>query len=161
MFCLRHACCLAASILFTFSLIYSAHPATAQTVGNWQALRSLVGSYPSLSPQPGKPPLMDTEPVRHALAALLTPAQRAKLKTYAVSPPVTAIGKDLIAQFCLPHDCGSKSAFMVIDPDAQNIWIAFYSSDGKIFQTNWTGTADPANVPAAVLAAMGRVHRPF
>ncbi len=137
------------------------HAAAARSDPAWDSLHSLTGSYPFVSPQSGKPSLMQSEPIQHALALLLTPAQRVKLKTYAVSPPITAIGKDLIAQFCLPHDCGSESAFMVIDPDGQNIWIAFYTSDGKIFQTNWTGTADPANVPPAVLAAMSKVHSPF
>jgi len=152
----------AASVgLAMLGLSFFAHPAAAQSDASWQALRSLVGSYPSVSPAGGKSPLMKTAPVRDALAALLTPAQRAELNTYAVSPPVAAIGKDLVAQFCLPHDCGSESAFMVIDPDTQTIWIAFYTSDGKIFHTNWTGTADPANVPPAILAAMSKVHTPF
>ncbi len=137
------------------------HPAAAQSDESWQALRSLVGSYPSVSPQTGKLALMQTEPVRETLATLLTQGQRAKLNTYAISPPITAIGKDLIAQFCLPHDCGSESAFVVIDPDTQTIWVAFYTSDGKIFHTDWTGTDDPANVPPAVLAAMSKVHSPF
>jgi len=147
--------------LFVVAMLWIGHPAAAQSAGSWQGLRSLAGSYPSVSPQGGKLALMETEPVRHAMAALLSPAQRAKLKSYAVSPPVAEIGKDLVAQFCLPHDCGGASAFMVIDPDGQNIWIAFYTSDGKIFHTDWTGTDDPAKVPAAVLAAMGRVHSPF
>lgn len=135
----------------TFLLL--APPAPAQTPSQWHALSNFIGAYP--------PALLKTNLLRRELAEILTPEQTQLLKTNTVSPPITEIAKDLIAEFCRPHDCASESAFMVIDPDTQNIWLAFYKTNGKIFRTTWTATTDPATIPPSVLAAMSKVHSPF
>ncbi len=127
----------------------------------WDSLLAFVGTYPSASPQSGKLALMQTGLVRMALAKLLTPSELAILASYTVSPPVAPIGMDLLVQFCMPHDCGNKSAVIVIDPTAQIIWIAFYTTDERKFRTDWIGTADPANLPAPILAAISKIHSPF
>jgi hypothetical protein len=134
----------------TFLLL--APPASAQPA-EWEALRAFIGAYP--------PALLNTNLLRRELPEILTPSQAQLLQTYTVSPPITEIAQDLIAQFCEPHNCPSASAFLIIDPATQNIWIAFYTTNDKIFRTTWTATTDPANVPAAVLAAMSKVHSPF
>ncbi len=130
-----------------------APPAPAQTPADWESLRHFIGAYP--------PSLLNTSLVRQELAALLTPPQAQLLKTYTVSPPVTEIANDLIAQFCQPHNCPSNSATLVIDPATKTIWLAFYTTNGQTFRTTWTATKDPATVPAPVLAAMQKVHSPF
>ncbi len=130
-----------------------APPATAQTPSQWQALSTFIGAYP--------PALLNTNLLRRELPEILTPAQTRLLKTYTISPPITEIADDLIAQFCQPHNCASASAFLIIDPATKNIWIAFYTTNGQTFRTTWTGTKDPATIPAAVLAAMSKVHSPF
>jgi hypothetical protein len=135
----------------TFLLL--APPAPAQPRSQWQALSNFIGAYP--------PALLKTSLLRRELAELLTPSQAQLLNTYAISPPITEIANDLIAQFCQPHNCASNSAFLVIDPATKTIWLAFYTTNGQTFRTTWTATKDPATIPAAVLAAMSKVHSPF
>jgi hypothetical protein len=108
----------------TFLLL--APPAPAQTPSQWHALRNFIGAYP--------PALLKTNLLRRELAEILNPEQTQLLKTYTISPPITEIAKDLIAQFCQPHNCASASAFMVIDS---------------------------ATIPPSVLTAMSKVHSPF
>ncbi|WP_234730865.1 hypothetical protein [Acidocella facilis] len=121
---------------------------------DWSGLAQFAGTYPAAG-------LMKSGIMREELAVLLSPAQRAQLAAMAVSPPVSKIGGDLMAQFCVPHDCGSESAVLVIDPVAAKLWVGFYETDGKRVQMEWIGTDDPAALPPDIQASLAKIHSPF
>ncbi|WP_155992578.1 hypothetical protein [Acidocella facilis] len=134
-----------------FSLL--AGPALASS-SDWSSLDTFAGTYPAAG-------LMKSAIIRQQLRNLLSPRQRAQLKAMAVSPPVSKIDSDLMAQFCMPHMCGSESAVLVIDPAAAKLWVGFYETDGKRVQMEWIGTDDPAALPPDIQASLAKIHNPF
>ena len=134
-----------------FSLF--AGPAFAAS-SDWSSLDKFAGAYPAAG-------LMKSAIIRQQLSNLLSPQQRARLLAMAVSPPVSKIGGYLMAQFCMPHDCGSESAVLVIDPVAAKLWVGFYETDGKRVQMEWIGTDDPAALPPDIQASLAKIHNPF
>jgi len=138
----------AAAAILLLSAQANADPA------DWSHLTKFAGTYPAAG-------LMKSPLIKHEITALLTPNQQALLSEMSVSPPISLIGPDLLAQFCLPHDCGAQSAALIIDPAAQTLWFGFYDNHGQTFHTNWSATADPATIPSAILDQLAKIHSPF
>jgi hypothetical protein len=120
----------------------------------WAGLATFAGTYPAAG-------LMKSPLVQNELKALLSPKDRTRLSEMSVSPPVSAIGSDLLAQFCLPHDCASQSAVLVVDPARQRLWIGFYDNARNRVQMDWSGNDDPADVPANIQKQLAKIHSPF
>jgi hypothetical protein len=135
------------------AIIMLAGQASADPAG-WAALNKFAGTYPANG-------LMKSALVREEISGLLTQNQIGLLQGMSVSPPVSMVGRDLLAQFCMPHDCGSRSAVLVIDPVGQKIWVGFYDDSGKKFQMDWLGTEDPANIPPDIQRQLAKIHDPF
>ncbi len=142
----RTSCVVAAIVLLTGQ-------ACAEPT-DWTNLKKFVGTYPTID-------LKKSPIVRHEINELLTPNQRARLAKMTVSPQVTIIAGDLLAQFCTPHDCGSQSAVLIIDPSLKKLWFGVYANNGKKVEMDWTGTNDPADIPVEMQRQFAKIHSPF
>ncbi|HUB45699.1 MAG TPA: hypothetical protein VMB73_11995 [Acetobacteraceae bacterium] len=127
---------------------------------NWAGLERWIGQYPTGNAA-GRAGLAGTEPVQSIIKAITTPTERARLASYGEASPVETIAGDIVANYCKPHDCGQKSAVLVIDPRQKLVWLGFYSVSGTAYVTNWVGNADPAMVPSAVQKSLAARHSPF
>jgi len=135
------------------AMLLLAGQASADPAG-WAALKKFAGTYPAAG-------LMKSALVHDEVSALLSQKQMALLQGMDVSPPVSIVGDDLLAQFCMPHDCGSQSAVVVIDPAGQRMWVGFYENSGGKFQMDWFGSDDPANISADMQRQLAKIHDPF
>lgn len=114
----------------------------AQAASDWTPLLAWVGKYPSDSIAQHGGGLLSQPPIRDGLKKLLPRTEISALARYDVETQIEKHGEYIVANKCLPHDCPSEMAMIVVDVTRQKMWAGFFSRTGSVVSTRWYGSAD-------------------
>jgi len=131
--------------LETFLFLLLLGCTTAEAADGWAPMLSWVGKYPSdrLGKSAG---LLDQPPIKGGLKKLLPKGEIAALARFAVEAPVRRIDDYIVVNKCLPHNCPSDMAVVVIDAKNEKLWAGFFTRELGRVSTRWYGSADDYSV---------------
>jgi len=126
--------------------IFMMQEGAAQAAGSWEMLLSWVGKYPSEQIGGSGSVLLGQPPIKDGLRKLLPKAEIQTLAKFAVEAPVRKVGDYLVVNKCLPHNCPSDMAVLVIDVKSEKLWAGFFSREEGRVSTRWYGASDDYSV---------------
>lgn len=116
------------------------------------ALRDWVGSYPVRERAGRREQILESRPLKSALAALLGSADVARLEAYGQSKPVEGVGDLIVITRCRPRNCAPERALLVLDTRSDRLWAGFFERTASKVSVRWYGNADSYTVlPPEVL----------
>jgi hypothetical protein len=141
-------------------ILFLVHPACSLAVESpWGDLSSWVGKYPTIDEAGHKRRLWEQPAVRSSLQTLLDRADLEKLdSTFGIAKPVVQVDHFIVVEQCLPHNCPSDHAMVVLDTEHRRMWVGFYERTEKVVSTRWYGSEDYILLPTAILETFRRAH---
>lgn len=141
-------------------LLAAAPPRAAAQAQPWGAdLSPWVGNFPTREEAGLKRKILLVPAVRRSLSALLSRADLRLLdSTFAAEKEVVQIEQFVVVGQCLPHNCPSAHALVVLDTRARRLWVGLYDRTGEKVSTRWYGPTDHVLLPPAVLEKFRRGH---
>lgn len=118
----------------------------AEAAEEWGHMLLWVDKYPSDKIASNSFSLLAQPPLKSSLRKILPKAEIAALNRYDVEAPVHKVGEYLIINKCLPHNCPSDMAMLIIDVKNEKLWVGFFSREEESVSTRWYGTNDDYSV---------------
>lgn len=125
-----------------FLLLFSGITHAAETHNDLSVAKSWIGKYPSALVGNNKIGLLKQPPIKTVLNRILPKAEIAALGKFSSETPVRQMGDFLIVNKCLPHNCPSDMAAVVIDIKNDKLWVGFFSREEARVSTRWYGMSD-------------------
>jgi hypothetical protein len=118
----------------------------------WGDLDDWVGRYPTDRQAKPTRRLLELAPIRKDLRQLLSSSDLKRLSSlYSVERPIVKMGNFIVVEKCMPHDCPSAHAIVVLDTEARRLWVGFFDRSDKGVSTRWYGTDDHLVLPQPIL----------
>ena len=130
-----------ALLISAWSLLPAAH-ADQTTVWGKEALSSWVGKYPSDITSSGKASLLGHGEVNKALQQILPASEQKNWMAYDVESTIKQVDHFLVIEKCMPHNCPSAFATIVIDLNQKRLWVGLFSRDETRTSTRWYSNVD-------------------
>jgi hypothetical protein len=142
--------------MFFFALLVSALnllPAThadQSSVWGKEAVSSWAGKYPS-DISGGKASLLGHGEVNKTLQQVLPTFEQKNWIAYDAESTIKQVDHFLVIEKCMPHNCPSAFATIVIDLNQKRLWVGLFSRDATRTSTRWYGNADDYSVLPEVI----------
>jgi len=150
-----------AALISALSLLPAAH-ADQSSVWGKEAVSSWVGKYPSDIPSGGKASLLGQGEVNKTLQQILPPFEQKNWMAYDVESTIKQVDHFLVIDKCMPHNCPSAFATIVIDLNQKRLWVGLFSRDATRTSTRWYGNTDDYSVlPEAIRQEFINRHEGF
>jgi hypothetical protein len=147
-------------VAMTFLLPSPVRPA-AQATPWGTNLTAWVGKYPTAEGAARPKRLLAIPAVRQSLNTLLSRADLRLLDSVlAVEKPVAQVERFVVVEQCMPHDCPSVHAMVVLDTQERRLWVGIFEHTGRSVSTRWYGSTDHTLLPEAILESFRRGHEP-
>ena len=123
----------------------------ARAADDWDDAARWVGKYPADALPGHAGGLLGLTGIRAALDTILPKPERALLARLAVETPVQQSANYLLLRKCMPRNCPSDMAVVVVDVQSHQVWAVFFSRTGQRVATRWYGADDDGrSLPEAV-----------
>lgn len=118
-----------------------------------------VNQYPSQKVNGEKTALLDMPVIKKTLKEILPKTELRTLKTYDVESLVDKIDNFIVVNKCMPHDCPSELAMVVIDLERQRLWVGFFLREESRTSTRWYSNGDDYSIlPDTIKQAFLKRH---
>ena len=143
-----------AFFIAAFVLFAVASQVAALVAAPWGDLGDWVGKYPTDRQVTPVRRLLELPPIRDNLHRLLSPFDLKRITSlYSVEKPIVKIDHFIVVEKCMPHNCPSAHAIVVLGTEDQHLWVGFFDRTEKAVSTRWYGTDDHLVLPQSILDA--------
>jgi hypothetical protein len=109
---------------------------------DWGQALQWVDKYPSDKLGANGGGLFDQPLFKSILSRVLPKAEATALSKFAIESVIQKVGDYVIVHKCLPHDCPTEMATVIIDVKTRQLWVALFSREAGRTSTRWYATAD-------------------
>jgi hypothetical protein len=139
-------------VIAAFVLLAVTAHLTAEAAPPWGDLNDWVGKYPTDRQTNPTRHLLDLAPIRDGVRQLLNSSDLKRLTSlYTVEKPIVKIDHFVVVEKCMPHNCPSAHAIVVLDTEDRRLWAGFFDRTDKAVSTRWYGTDDHLVLPQPIL----------
>lgn len=126
---------------------------------NKEALTAWINKYPTVIKNGRRVGFLEQAPISNIIREILPKWETKSLASYDVESPIKQIDNYLVATKCMPHNCPSEFAFIIVDLEKPRLWAGFFSRDYNKTSTRWYGNTDDYSIlPVAIRHAFLAHH---
>ncbi|WKJ91935.1 hypothetical protein QZJ86_07285 [Methylomonas montana] len=136
------------AIFFIFFIFIYSFQARADEPNAWAGVgfESWIGKLPTQIVDGKALKLIETDGVKKITQKIVPAYEMDAINKYYVESLVSKIDNFIIINKCMPHNCPSELAMIVIDMNSPRIWVGLFLRDDTHSSTRWYSNGDDYSV---------------